>query len=45
MSSAKCRMGAGAAETGRDFLSVPAKAADDPCNAQNEFRLHRKEIE
>ena len=45
MSSAKCRMGAGAAETGRDFLSVPAKVSDEQFNVQNEFRLHRKEIE
>lgn len=45
MSSAKSGMGAGAAKTGTGFLSVPVKAADDPCNAQNEFRLHRKEIE
>jgi hypothetical protein len=38
-------MGAEAAKTGTGFLSVPAKAADDQCIAQNEFRLHRKEIE
>lgn len=45
MSSAKCRMGAGAAETGRDFLSVPAKAAGEQRNAPYELRLHRKENE
>lgn len=45
MSSAKCRVGAGAAEPGRGFLSVPAKAAGEQRDAPYELRLHRKENE